>query len=108
MKKTLAEILSESREQAQKTVDVIDKLIEKSKEAGIEWPELEEPKKLKGVIVGHKGAVKHGFDIGDIVTLKESPPKGYGAFRGTYFQYISECDVHIIDDVHISDDIEDE
>ena len=42
MKKTLAEILSESREQAQKTVDVIDKLIEKSKEAGIEWPELED------------------------------------------------------------------
>jgi hypothetical protein len=42
MKKTLAGILSESREQAQKTVDVIDKLIEKSKEAGVEWPELEE------------------------------------------------------------------
>lgn len=42
MKKTLAEILAESREQAQKTVDVIDKLIAESKEAGIEWPELED------------------------------------------------------------------
>jgi len=42
MKKTLAEILADSREQAQKTVDVIDKLIAESKEAGVEWPELEE------------------------------------------------------------------
>lgn len=45
MKKTLEEILSEAREQAQATVSVIDRidrLIAESKAAGVEWPETEE------------------------------------------------------------------
>jgi hypothetical protein len=43
MKKTLEEILSEpvNIEDLIRTKKVIDKLIEKSKEAGIEWPETE-------------------------------------------------------------------
>jgi len=41
MKKTLEQILAEAREQAEKTVSVIDKLIADSKEAGVIWPELE-------------------------------------------------------------------
>ena len=45
MKKTLEEILSEpvNIEDLIRTEKVIDKLIEKSKEAGVEWPETEEP-----------------------------------------------------------------
>lgn len=40
--KTLADILKECREEAQKTVDVIDKLIENTKEAGVVWPVLDD------------------------------------------------------------------
>jgi hypothetical protein len=40
--KTLAEILADAREQAQITVEVIDKLIAESKESGTYWPELED------------------------------------------------------------------
>ena len=42
MKKTLEEILNEARDQAQATVNVIDRLIAESKAAGVEWPEIEE------------------------------------------------------------------
>jgi len=42
MKKTLEQILAEAREQAEKTVSVIDKLIAESKRAGVVWPELED------------------------------------------------------------------
>ena len=42
MKKTLAEILSDCREQMQQSIDTIDKLISESKDQGVEWPEVEE------------------------------------------------------------------
>jgi hypothetical protein len=42
MKKTLAEILAENTDEIIRQAKAINKLIEKSKEAGIEWPELED------------------------------------------------------------------
>lgn len=42
MKKTLAELLEECRDQAQKTSDAINSLIAESKRLGVVWPELEE------------------------------------------------------------------
>lgn len=50
MKKTLAEILSDCREQMQQSIDTIDKLIAETQNQGIEWPELDEievPKSTK-------------------------------------------------------------
>ena len=43
MKKTLEQVLIEQAEQMEKSAEAIRAIVAKSKEAGIWWPEVEEP-----------------------------------------------------------------